>query len=135
MIADEITKLALSEERSMSLGSEMKVQKHPNIEEVFTFAIQSTNSWMTPIISFLQDGRLPQDLREARKVRKRAARFTILNDTLYKRGFSMPYLKFVDEEEAKYILEEIHEGLCGDNAGPKSLVSKFIRTYYFWPTM
>jgi len=27
----------------------------------------------------------------------------ILNDTLYKRGFSMPYLKCVDEEEAKYI--------------------------------
>ena len=47
----------------------------------------------------------------------------------------MPYLKCVDEEEAKYILEEIHEGLCGDNAGPKSLVSKFIRTCYFWPTM
>jgi len=34
----------------------------------------------------------------------------ILNDTLYKRGFSMPYLKCVDEEEAKYILKEIHEG-------------------------
>ena len=135
MIADEITKLASSEERSMSMVSEMEVQKHPNIEEVPTFAIQSTSSWMTPIISFLQDGHLPQDAEEARKVTKRAARFTILNDTLYKRGFSMPYLKCVDEEEAKYILEEIHEGLCGDNAGPKSLVSKFIRTYYFWPTM
>ena len=57
---------------------------------------------MTPIISFLQDGHLTQDIEEARKVRKRATRFTILNDTLYKRGFSMPYLKCVDEEEAKY---------------------------------
>ena len=59
MIADKIVKLASSEERSMSEGSEMEVQKHPNIEEVSTFAIQSTNSWMTPIISFLQDERLP----------------------------------------------------------------------------
>jgi len=58
---------------------------------------------MTPIISFLQDKHLPQDIEKARKVRKRAARFTILNDTLYKRGFSMPYLKCVNEEEAKYI--------------------------------
>ena len=41
---------------------------------------------MTPIISFLLDGHLPQDTDEARKIRKRAARFTILNDTLYKRG-------------------------------------------------
>ncbi|XP_075662950.1 uncharacterized protein LOC142632432 [Castanea sativa] len=34
----------------------------------------------------------------------------------------MPYLKCVDEEEAKYILEEIHEGICGDHDGPRSLV-------------
>ena len=30
------------------------------------------------------------------KSKKRAARFTIMNDALYKRGFSMPYLKCVD---------------------------------------
>ena len=50
----------------------------------------------------------------------------ILNDTLYKRGFSMPYLKCVDEEEAKYIPKEIHERICGDHANPRSLVSKVI---------
>ena len=27
----------------------------------------------------------------------------------HKRGFSMPYLKCVEESEAKYILEEIHK--------------------------
>ena len=90
---------------------------------------------MTPILSFLQDGRLPQDIEEARKVKKRATRFTILNNTLYKRGFSMPYLKCVDEEEPKYILEEIHEEIYGDHASPRSLVGKVIRTGYFWPTL
>ena len=90
---------------------------------------------MSSIISFLQDGHLPQDAEEARKVKKRAARFMIRNDTLYKRGFSMPYLKCIDEVEAKYILEEIHEGVCGDHAGPRSLVSKVVRTGYFWPIM
>ena len=90
---------------------------------------------MTPIILFLLDEHLPQDTDEARKIRKRLARFTVLNDTLYKRGFSMPYLKCVDQDEAKYILEEIHERVCGDHAGPRSLVSKVIWTGYFWPTM
>ena len=47
----------------------------------------------------------------------------------------MPYLKCVDTDEAKYILQEIHEGVYGDHAGPRSLVSKVIRTGYFWPTM
>ena len=90
---------------------------------------------MTPFISFLQDRHLPQDTDEAKKIKNRAARFTVLNDTLYKRGFSMPYLKCVDEDEAKYILEEIHERVCGDHAGPRLLVSKVIWTGYFWPTM
>ena len=90
---------------------------------------------MTPSISFFQDGHLPKDIEETMKVRKRAVTFTILNDTLYKRGFSMPYLKCVDEEEVKYVLEEIHEGVCGDHAGPRSLVGKVIRIGYFWPTM
>ena len=86
---------------------------------------------MTLIVSFLQDGGLPQDAEEAKKIKKRAAKFTILNDTLYKRGFSMPYLKCVGEDEAKYILEEIYEGVCGDHVGPRSLVSKVIQTGYF----
>ena len=90
-----------------------EVQKHPNIEEFHTLAIQNQNSWTTPILSFLRDGRLPTDVDKARKVRKRATRFTILNEALYKRGFSMPYLKCVEEDEARYILEEIHEEYAG----------------------
>ena len=86
---------------------------------------------MTPIVSFLQDGHLPQDADEARKIRKRAAKFTILNDVLNKRGFSMSYLKCVDDDEVKYILEKIHEGICENHADPRSLVSKVIRTGYF----
>ena len=90
---------------------------------------------MTPILSFLRDGQLSADVKEVRKVRKRAARFTILNDALYKRGFSMPYLKCVKESEAKYILEEIHEGVCRDQTGLRSLVSKIVKIGYFWYTM
>ena len=109
MVADEVAKMASSEEGSTRTQLDMEVQKRPSIEEVSTFVIQ--------------------------KVRKRATKFIILNDTLYKRGFSMPYLKCVNEEEAKYILEEIHEKICGDHVSPRSLVSKVIRTGYFWPTM
>ena len=98
IVVDEIAKLALSEEGPTSMDLKMEIQKCPNIKEVSTFAIQSVSSWMTLILSFLQDGSLPQNVKEARKVRKKAVRFTILNDTLYKRGFSMPYLKCVDKE-------------------------------------
>ena len=101
MGADEVSKLASSEKGEISTDLAMEVQKHPSIEEVPTFTIQSANSWMTPIMSFLQDGHLPQNTEEAKKIKKRVARFTILNDALYNRGFSMSYLKCVDKEEAK----------------------------------
>ncbi|XP_030941987.1 uncharacterized protein LOC115967014 [Quercus lobata] len=133
--ADEVSKLASSEEGRTSMDLAIEVHKHPSIEEVAVFTIQSTDTWMTPIISFLQHGHLPQNTDEARKIKKRATRFTILNDVLYKRGFSMPYLKCVDEEEAKYILEEVHGGICGDHTDSRSLVNKVIRVGYFWPTM
>ena len=53
IVVDEVAKLAWLEEGATSMGLMMKVQKHPSIKEVSTFAIQSTDSWMTPIISFL----------------------------------------------------------------------------------
>ena len=43
----------------------------------------------------------------------------------------MPFLRCVEEEEAKYILEEVHKGVCGDHERPRSLVNKIIRTSYY----
>ena len=80
MTADEVSKLASSEEGGISKDLEMEVQKRPNIEEIPMFAVEKASSWMTPIMAFIQDGYLPQDSTEAKKVRKRAARFIILND-------------------------------------------------------
>nr|XP_023900782.1 uncharacterized protein LOC112012635 [Quercus suber] len=135
MAADKVSKIASSEETESRTDLMIEIQRNPSIEEISTFAVEGTSSWMTPIMSFLQDGHLPQNADEARKIRKRSARFTILNDTLYKKGFSMPYLRCVDEGEAEYVLKEVYEGICRDHAGPKSLVRKIMRAGYFWPTM
>lgn len=135
MEVDEIANQASSEARLTSTDLKMEVQKQSSIEKIHTFTIQSKSSQMTPILSFFQDARLPQEVEQARKVKKRAARFTILNDALYKRSFSMPYLKCVDESKAKYILEELHEGICRDHISLRSLVSKIVRIGCFCLTM
>ena len=49
------------------------------------------------------------------------------------KGILTPYLRCVEQDEARYILEEVHEGVCGDHSGPRSLV--ITRVGYFWPTM
>ena len=113
----------------------LEEQNSPSIEEFQAFPVHAYTRWTILILSYLKDGRLPSDPEEAKKIQKRAARFTVLNDELYKRGFSQPYLRCVEEEEAKYVLEEVHKGVCGDHMGAKSLVRKIIRAGYFWPSM
>ena len=55
----------------------------------------------------------------------------MLNEKLYKRDFSQPYLRCVEEEEVKYVLEEVHEGICGDHIEEESLARKIMRVGYF----
>ena len=59
----------------------------------------------------------------------------MLNGVLYKRGFSLPYLRCIEKDESKYILKEVHKGICRDHMGARLLVGKFVRVDYFWPMM
>ena len=88
----------------------LEEQNSPNIKELQTFLVHTRSGWTSSILLFLRDGRLPPNLEEAKKIQKRAARFTILNDEFYKRGYSHPYLRCIEEEEARYVLEEVHRG-------------------------
>ena len=90
---------------------------------------------MDPIITYIKDNTLPPDPLEAKKIRVRLSRFTTLNDELYKRGFSQPYLKCLDSKDAAYVLSEIHEDVCGNHSGPRLLVWKVVQVGYFWQTM
>ena len=81
---------------------------------------------MDPIVTYIKDGTLPPDPSEARKIKVRSFKFTILNDELYKRGFSQPYLNCLDSKDATYVLSEIHKGICGNHSGPQSLMGKVV---------
>ena len=71
----------------------------------------------------------------ARKLKVQAARFVLIKDVLYKRGFSCPYLRCLGNEEADYIKREVHEGICGNHSRSRLLVHKLVRAGYYWPTM
>ena len=71
----------------------------------------------------------------ARKLKVQAARFVLIKDVLYKRGFSHPYLRCLGTEEADYVMREVHEGICRNHSGSRSLVYKLVRAGYYWPTM
>nr|XP_023896956.1 uncharacterized protein LOC112008835 [Quercus suber] len=133
--ADEVARSASTDVPDVTSRWKLEEQNLPSIKELENFSVHTPQGWTSPILSFLKDGRLPSDTEEARKICKRAARFTILNDQLYRRGFYQPYLKCLEEEEARYVLEEVHGGICGDHMRSRSLVRKIVQAGYFWPTM
>ena len=88
--------------------------------------IGSESNWTTTIASYLKDGILPNEKEAARKLKVQAARFILIKDVLYKRGFSRPYLRCLGNEEADYVMREVHEGICENHLGSRSLVHKLM---------
>ena len=96
------------------------IQLSPLIDSSDVQEIGSESNWTTTIASYLKDGVLPDKKEAARKLKVRAARFVLIKDVLYKRGFSRPYLRCLGNEEADYVIREVH---------------KLVRAGYYWPTM
>ena len=90
---------------------------------------------MAPIVCYMKEGWLLEDKTEERKIQIRAARFVIIDDVLYRRGYLLPYLRCASFEEADYVLCEIHEGTCGNHIMARSLAGKALRAGYYWPTL
>ncbi|KAM2704457.1 hypothetical protein EV1_033783 [Malus domestica] len=97
--------------------------------------LQHGDSWITPIYRFLAHGTLPNDKVQAKQIRYKATCYLIINDQLYKRGFNLPYLRCLTPAEAETVLQEIHEGVCRDHVGSRSLTHKAFHQGYYWPTL
>lgn len=66
---------------------------------------------------------------------KRIAPFLCIGDDLYRREYTMPLLKCLSEEEADYVLRELHHGICCLHSGKHTLKARALRAGYYWPTM
>ena len=64
---------------------------------------------MTPIISYLKDRKLTEGRDKARKLRVKSIRYILMDEVLYKRGFSQPYLRCLAPDQTNYVLREVHE--------------------------
>ena len=82
---------------------------------------------MEPIWDYIIDGRLPDDPKEAAKIRTRSARFTKHKGSLYKQGFFTPILKCISGKDTEYVLREVHEGICENHIGARALAGKVLR--------
>ncbi|KAK3015873.1 hypothetical protein RJ639_007817 [Escallonia herrerae] len=70
-----------------------------------------------------------------RNLRVKTARYALVEGILYKKSFSLPYLRCLRPSESLYALQEVHEGICGQHLGGRTLAQKILRQGYYWPTM
>ena len=90
---------------------------------------------MDSIWDYIIDRRLPDDPKEAAKIRTRSAKFTNHKGSLYKRGFFTPILKCIAGKDTEYVLREVHEGIYGNHIEAQALVGKVLRQGYYWATI
>ncbi|XP_024025995.1 uncharacterized protein LOC112092918 [Morus notabilis] len=134
--ADALARLATSRDAYILNLVPLEVLKTPSTEkrpEVAPVDLQP--SWMDPIIRYLVNGELPEDRRQAQKMKYQAARYTMHDNLLYRRGYSTPLLRCLGAEEAKRVLSEVHDGVCGNHAEGQSLAYKILRQGYYWPSL
>ena len=93
--------------------------------------IEEKTSWMDAIKTYLETRALPEDSVKVDKIKKQSVSFYLENGMMYKCGFPMPLLMCLREEEADYVLRELHEGICGNHVGNSSLTLKALRNGYF----
>ena len=86
-----------------------------SIDKNESMCIEERVSWMDPIKTYLEDRTFSKDKKEADNVRKQSASFYLKNGQLYKCSYLVPLLMCLNEEEAKYVLRELHEGICGSH--------------------
>ena len=92
---------------------------------------EANSGWMHDIVKYLKTGELPEEEKQAHRLRIQAPRFTLINDQLYRRSFGGPYLKYLSELEAKYVLAELHEGVCCNYPSGRTLAHHaYMQGYY-----
>lgn len=70
---------------------------------------------MTPYIRYIVEGILPNDVDQAKTIRRNAGRYTLIDGHLFRHDYSHALLICVNNEQTDRILTELHEGICGSH--------------------
>ncbi|XP_071691337.1 uncharacterized protein [Rutidosis leptorrhynchoides] len=99
------------------------------VKSIYTGSVSAAveeeeQSWMTPIVEFLNKGTFPIDSMEARKIKMKAPMYFLDKGILYRKSFLGPHLQCLNPTQAESIIREVHEGMCALHSGHKTMASK-----------
>jgi hypothetical protein len=93
--------------------------------------------WYVDIIYVLRKLQAPPELNKtkARFLKLKAAKFFILDHSLYWKDIGGILLNSLLEEEVKKSIKEFHKGDCGGHHYWKTIVHKILRVGFYWPSI
>jgi ribonuclease HI/transposase InsO family protein len=94
----------------------------------------SEGDWRDKYIAWMDRGELPSDRSEARRITRMAKSFTLVDVELYKRNTSGVLQRCVPIPQGRQLLQDIHAGVCGHHAAPRTLVGNAFCQGFYWPT-
>jgi hypothetical protein len=93
-----------------------------------------SDDWRRLIIRYIKNEGESDDRSAAERIARQSAHYTLIGETLYRKGTSGVFMKCILSSTGKQLLEEVHAGQCGIHAASKTLVGKVFRSGFFWPT-
>jgi ribonuclease HI len=137
---DVLSKLA-SSRTQVPPGIFVQEIPHPSIsldqaEECNTLSQPESDSdgWRSPIIKYIKNEEEQDDKNTAERITRKSAHYTLIGETLYRRGASGVLMKCILSATGKQLLDEVHDGQCGVHAASRTLVGKVFRSGFYWPT-
>ncbi|CAL1412581.1 unnamed protein product [Linum trigynum] len=90
--------------------------------------------WYYDILRYIEDKEYPEGAssNEKRTIRRLAAGYVLSGKVLYKRGYGNVLLRCDDSKEVRYIIREVHEGVCGTHATGHAIARKILRAGSYW---
>jgi hypothetical protein len=90
--------------------------------------------WRDKYVAWMARGELPTDRAAAKRIARMAKSFALIDGELYKRAASGILQRCVPIPEGRELLRDIHAGICGHHAAPRTLVANALRQGFYWPT-
>ncbi|XP_012442093.1 uncharacterized protein LOC105767126 [Gossypium raimondii] len=134
-LADALATLALMFKANRETEI-MRIQTSIYETPAHCFSIEEESDgrpWFYIILEYIKNQRYPEQANEndKRTIRRMAIGFVLDGDILYKRGKDQVLLRCVDAVEARKILEEVHEGICGMHASGFTMARQIMRLGYY----
>ena len=93
----------------------------------------TSRDWRVQYLDWIIRGVLPSNHAQARRLARRANSFVLIDNELHKRSPSGVLQRCIPIPEGKELIRDIHAGICGHHAAPRTLVGNAFRQGFTGP--